>query len=480
MNNELEEIGEVSVPENTGAQEKETEKKKKNSKYEIDMTTGSIGRKMLKFAIPLILSGMLQVLFNTADTIVVGRWAGDASLAAVGASGALFFLFTNLLIGTATGINVTVARDYGTGKIKPLQDSIHTSMALAIAGGFLIGIAGFFAARPILIIMDTPGEILDLATLYLRIVFAGMPVSAVYNFGSAILRAKGDTRRPLYYLSIAGVLNICLNLFFVIVLHMAVEGVALATVISQILSMALTLRCLTHEEPKFRLVIKHIRFNKTKVKQILSVGIPAGLQSCMFSFSNLFIQSAINSFGPIVMAGSAAASSLENFTYIGINSFTQAATSFTSQNIGAGKISRIKNISQKANILAILVGLIMGFATCFAGNFLVGIYTTNPESIAQGVYRLWFVCGMYFVYAPMDVITGVLRGMGSSTSTTIISLLGICVLRIIFFTTLFALPVFHTLFWVYATWPISWVVTGIAQFVLYKIRFRQLQGNVKV
>ena len=454
---------------------------KKTSRYEIDMASGAIGRKMVVYAFPLICSSLLQIFFNTADTVVVGRFSGDDPLAAVGAAAALFHLITNLLIGISTGVNVVVARYIGANKEKDISEAVHTTMVLALISAVLMGVIGFFVVEPILKLMGTPDSILPLSVKYLKIIcLAGIPFMNIFNYGGAILRAKGDTKRPLYYLSAAGVLNIALNLLFVIKFGMDVDGVAWATAISQMLSTLLVVRCLIHEDEKLRIYFKKLKLSPDKTKQILSIGIPAGLQGCMFSLSNMFIQSAINGFGKVVMAGSSAASSLENFTYVAVNSFSQAGMSFTSQNLGAGKNERIKPVILYAVMFACIISVVMGLSTCIFGKELVGIYTKTPASIEAGAYRLWFVAGPYLLFAPMDVFTSVIRGLNHSLSSTAVSLIGICFLRIVFLTTLFNQPEFHTIEWVYLTWPISWVITGAAQFILLrKIYKTEVRPGIK-
>lgn len=306
-------------------------------KYEIDMVNGPIQRKMLLFAFPLMASSVLQLLFNAADIIVVGRWAGDNSLAAVGSTASLINLMVNLFVGLSVGANVLAAKFFGAKKDRELSETVHTVIMMSMISGIGLAAVGIMFAEPILKLMQSPESVLKLAALYLRIYFLGMPAMMIYNFGSAVLRAKGDTKRPLYYLTAAGVINVCLNLFFVIKLHMDVAGVAAATSISQFVSAGLVVRCLKNEDDAFRLVFRQLKIHKNRLISIMKIGLPAGFQGMLFSLSNVVIQSAINTFGDVTMAGSAAAANIEGFVYFGMNAFYQAAISFTSQNVGAGK-----------------------------------------------------------------------------------------------------------------------------------------------
>lgn len=451
--------------------------KDKSSKYEIDMTQGPILKKMLRFAIPVMFSGLLQLLFNATDIIVVGRFAGDESLAAVGASGSAVHLVITLLVGLSAGVNVTVARAYGSGNEKDIHDAVHTSISLAIIGGVIMAIIGLCVSRTLLEMMGTPDEILPLAKQYMDILFIGAPIMALYNFGSGIFRARGDTRRPLYYLMIAGVLNVGLNLFFVIVFKMAVAGVALATVLSQIVSMSLIMGTLMRERGPFRLELRKLRLHKSKVKPILVVGVPTGIQGMLFSVSNMVIQSAINSFGKIVMAGSSASASIEGFTFVGMDSCTQSAMTFTSQNMGAGKVERIPKVFKTAIGMVTAIGATMGVLSYTFGRELLGIYTENPEVVEQGMIRLLFLCVPYFVCGIMNVIPGVIRGMGYSIVTTFITIIGVCGLRVLWIETICQLPQCGTIEWVYASFGAAWLVTALANYIYYKIAYRKTLKN---
>ena len=360
-----------------------------NKKYEIDMCSGAILPKMLLFAIPLMCSSILQLLFNAADIIVVGRYAGDNSLAAVGSNTPLIGLLTNLFIGLSIGTNVLAARYYGAKAEEDLAKTVHTSMVLGIVSGLFLSVAGIAGARRILIWMQTPEEVLGLATLYLVIYFLGMTAMMVYNFGSAILRAVGDTRRPLYYLVAAGIINVILNLFFVINLRLDVAGVAIATVISQCVSALLVVRCLLREGGGIRLVPSMMRIDRAKLAQILKIGLPAGIQGVLFSLSNVVIQSSINSFGAVVMAGNSAAANIELFVYFAMNAFYQAIISFTSQNYGAGRIKRIYKVLLRGQACIVVIGGLLGVLVVIFGRTLLGVYSSSGAVIDAGMERLW-------------------------------------------------------------------------------------------
>lgn len=364
-----------------------TQKKSARS-YEMDMCSGPIFSKIVTFAIPLILSGILQLLFNAADIIVVGRYAGSESLAAVGSTSSLINLLVNVFIGLSIGTNVLVARFFGGQNYKDLEETVHTSMLLAaISGAFLI-VIGIALAGPLLELMGTPEDVLPLSVLYMRIFFVGMPVTLVYNFGSAILRGIGDTKRPLYFLFTAGVINVVLNLIFVIKLSMGVAGVALATVIAQCISAALIVQCLVRSDGSYRLNMKRLRIVKPKLKAIVKIGFPAGLQGAIFSVSNVLIQSSINSFGSIAMAGNTASSNIEGFIYTSMNAVYQTALSFTSQNFGARQYKRMTKILLYCLGLVTVVGVVMGSGAVMIGRELLGVYSSDPEVIQYGMYRL--------------------------------------------------------------------------------------------
>ena len=429
---------------------------KQQTHYEIDMCNGPILSKMLRFSIPLMCSSVLQLLFNAADIVVVGRWAGDNSLAAVGSNTALIGLLTNLFVGLAVGANTLAAKYYGARDRDALHRVVHTSILLSIISGLVLTVVGVFGARTILIWMQTPENVLDLATLYLRIYFLGMTATMVYNFGAALLRAEGDTQRPLYFLSLAGVVNIVLNLFFVIVCKLDVAGVAIATVISQCISASLVLRCMVKDTGPLHLDLKKMRLHP---QAILRIGLPAGFQGILFSLSNVVIQSSVNTFGEVIMAGNSAAANIEQFVYVSMNAMYQATISFTSQNYGAGNYHRIRKIMIRAQGCVLVVGLVLGNAATLAGRVLLSIYTTSPPVIEAGLVRMGIVCTTYALCGMMDVMVGGLRGIGYSIMPMLVSLVGACGLRLLWIATIFQLPQFHTIQTIYWSYPISWAIT---------------------
>lgn len=431
------------------------------------MCSGSILKKLLLFTLPLMLSSILQLLFNAADVVVVGKFAGDNSLAAVGSTTALINLLTNLFIGLSVGANVTAARFYGGKSEQELSRTVHTSIALSIVSGLALTGIGILFAKQMLILMQTPAEVCDPAALYLRIYFAGMIPNMIYNFGSALLRSIGDTKRPLYYLLGAGVVNVILNLLFVIVLKMDVAGVALATVISQTISAVLIMRCLMKETGGIRFSFKKLRFDSRILGIILRTGLPAGFQGVIFALSNVVIQSSINIFGNIVVAGNSAAGNIEGFVYMAMNAFHQATISFVSQNYGAGQHKRINRVFLTALGCVTVVGLVFGNAVVFFGEPLLGIYSDNPEVIEAGMVRLLMICSIYALCGIMDVTVGVLRGIGYSIIPTIVSLVGVCGLRLVWIATVFRITEYHCVETVYISYPITWTITIIANVICF-------------
>ena len=450
------------------------EQEKKN-KYEMDMCSGSILSKMLLFTLPLMASSILQLLFNAADTIVVGKFAGDHALAAVGSNGALINLLVNFFMGLSVGTNVLVARYYAANQKKDLQETIHTSIFLSMVSGIFLAIIGCMSARTLLEWMKTPEEVIDLSAIYLRIYFLGMIALMVYNFGAAILRAVGDTRRPLYYLTISGVINVVLNLLFVIVFHMSVAGVALATVISEVISAVLVLRCLLKNEGMIHLEWKMLRIHKDKVIRILRIGLPASVQGIVFALSNVIIQSSVNSFGAVTVAGNSAAANIEGFVYVAMNSFYQAAISFTSQNLGAGKFERITKILFRAQFCVVVVGVVLGNLVVLFGRPLLGLYTDNPAVVEAGMVRLRVISGTYALCGMMDVMVGCLRGLGYSVMPMIVSLIGACGLRLLWIFTMFQTEPFHTPMSLYLTYPVSWVITVAAHVICFIIVWTRMK-----
>ncbi len=447
-------------------------------KYEIDMVNGPILHKMLLFTIPLMCSSILQLLFNAADIVVVGRFAGDNSLAAVGSNSSLINLMTNVFMGLSVGGNVLAARDFGAGSEEELSKTVHTAMLLSILSGIILTVAGVIFAPQLLIIMNTPENILPLAALYLRIYFIGMTAMMLYNFGSALLRSIGDTKRPLYYLMTAGIINVVLNLIFVVKLQMDVAGVALATVISQCISALLVVRCMMKEQGGIRLVPKKLRIHKDKFRQIVRVGLPAGFQGMVFSLSNVVIQSSVNIFGEIVVAGNSAAMNLEGFVYVAMNAFHQAAISFTSQNMGAGKRERIGRILLIAEGCVIVTGASLGWLMYGFGRPLLHIYTDSPAVVEAGMVRMTIILLPYALCGMMDVAVGVLRGIGFSLAPMVISLLGACGLRLVWIATVFQVPQLHHISTVYISYPITWAVTLLAQLLLYFYAQKRLKESI--
>lgn len=443
-----------------------------NKTYEMDMCNGPVLKKILIFSIPLMLSGVLQLLFNAADIIVVGRFAGSQSLAAVGSTTALINLLINIFIGLSVGANVVVARAYGGRRDKDVSEAVHTAIAVSIVSGVILIVMGFVFSKLMLELMGTPDDVIDKAVLYMRIYFAGMPVVMLYNFGSAILRAVGDTRRPLYFLTIAGVVNIVLNLFFVIVMNLDVAGVALATVLSQCISAGLVLRCLAKSEGGLKLELSKIKIHRKKMFQIFKIGLPAGMQGAIFSVSNVLIQSSVNSFGSIAMAGNAASANIEGFVYNAMNAVYQTNLSFTSQNIGGKKYTRVNKILFTCLGTVTAVGMILGFGAYAIGEELLRIYSTDPEVIRYGMLRMSIIATTYFTCGWMDTLVGSLRGIGYSVLPMIVSLTGACGLRILWIFTIFAQQ--RTLTSLYISYPVSWVITASVHMLCYFLIKRKM------
>lgn len=434
--------------------------------YEIDMCHGPLLGKLFIFALPLMGSGILELMFNAADIIVVGRFTGAEALAAVGATSTLITSLVNIFMGVAVGVNVLAAQYYGAGDRKNVEETVHTSILLGFFCGFCILVVGILFAENFLKMMSTPDDILGQAVLYMRIYFLGMPAFMVYNFGAALLRATGDTKRPLYFLFAAGALNVALNLLFVIAFQMGVAGVALATAISQTVSAALIIRCLRKEKGVCHLEFRKLHMQREKALRILKIGVPAGVQSGIFSISNLMVQSAVNSFGSIAVAGITAASNIEGFVYTAMSAVYQTALSFISQNMGAKNYQRVSRILQLCLGIVAAIGLVIGNGTLLFGKELLGIYSSNQEVVAYGLMRMEVICTTYFLCGIMDVIVGSLRGMGYSFVPMMISLLGVCGFRIVWILTVFAWE--HTLFALYISYPISWIITSVIQLICWK------------
>ena len=447
---------------------------KKN--YEIDMSQGKLFGKLISFAIPLLLSGMLQLAFNMADLIVVGRFAGELSLAAVGSNGSLVALILNVLMGLGTGTSILVSRYFGAKDEKHLLDAVQTTVIVAIIGGVIFGGAGIALSGVLLNAMKTPDTVLPLAKIYLRIYFCGLPVMITYNFSSAALRAVGDSRRPLVFLTIAGVLNVILNLIFVIVFHMGVAGVAIATVASQCVSCVLTLRCLIRSKTMCRLVLKPFRFSWKAFGEIVRIGLPAGIQGSLFSISNVLIQSSINYFGDMTMAGNAAAQSIEAFLFVSMDAMNQAAVASVSQSMGAREYQRTRKAVRMCLAMEFVVATALGLITVAFRRQLVGIYTSEEAAIEAGCTRIIILGTVYFTNGMQHMMTGVMRGLGYSILPTCITLMGICGFRVIYIFTYFAAH--KTLAVLYASYPISWVLTIAAQLICYfSLRKRAYEKN---
>lgn len=434
-------------------------------RHEMDMCSGALGTKILAFSLPLMASSILQLLFNAADVIVVGKFAGDAALAAVTSTGSLINLLVNLFMGLSIGANVVVAQAIGHNDPQRTERAVHTSLLVSLISGLILMVIGFFASRQFLEWMSSPENVIDLSSLYLRIYFLGMPASLFYNFGSALLRAGGDTRRPLNYLTVAGVVNVCLNLLLVIVFHLDVAGVAIATIISQYISAALVFRCLVHETGPLHLDPSLLRIDREIFFSIVRIGLPAGFQGVVFSLSNVVIQSSINSFGDIVMAGSGAASNIENFVYMGMNAFYQSCLTFTSQNYGAGKKDRVDKTLLWCQFYVIVTGLLLGNLAYFFGPQLLSIYTPSSEVIAQGLVRLSYIAVPYFLCGVMDVMVGSLRGLGWSVAPMIVSVIGACGLRLLWVA--FVFPINRIPACLYFSYPVTWVITGAVHVICF-------------
>lgn len=449
----------------------------KSSKYEIDMTTGAILPKMLRFTLPLMASSMLQLLFNAADIIIVGKSGemGDYYMGAVGSNGALINLLIGFFIGLSVGSNVIAARCFGSKDDEGLSKTVHTSMMIALVSGALLTVVGLLLSRQMLVLMGTPDELIGYSTTYLMIYFLGMIPTTVYNFGSSLLRAIGDTRRPLYYLTIAGVLNVLLNMFTVLVLDLNVAGVAIATVVSQTLSATLVVICLMREKGAIRFEWKKLSVDKSKLGQIVRIGLPAGLQGTLFSLSNVVIQSSINKFGPDVVSGNSAAANLEGFVYVAMNSFYQAVISFVSQNFGQRNYKRIVKSQLIGIACATVVGLVLGLGLTFVGKPLLHIYAQSQSVIDAGEIRFYYVAAPYFLCGIMDSLVGGLRGIGYSFAPMVVSLMGACVFRLVWIWGLFAVNPSAPITAVYISYPISWALTAGVHAICFVVLLKKVK-----
>lgn len=440
---------------------------------EMDMTTGPLMKKLVAYAVPVVITGILQLLFNAADVIIVGRYAGRTALAAVGSTTSLINLIVNLFMMTSIGVNVAVARYYGAHEPMEVSKTVTTAMTMSVIIGLFVGIFGIVASRPMLVLMESPADVLDQAALYLRIYFMGIPAFMVYNFGAAVLRAVGDTQRPMKFLTIAGIINVILNLITVVGFKMGVAGVAIATAVSQYVSAAFIVMSLVTTESCLHLEVKELRIYKDKLAEILRIGLPAGLQSLLFSVTNVMIQASVNTFGSTIMAGSSAASNIDGFIYTAMNAVTQTAMAFTGQNMGARKYERIGRILGRCILLVTLVGGIMGVLCSLFRNGLINIYANgDPEVIYWGAQRMLIVALPYFIFGISDTIVGVVRGMGNSTLPMIISIFGVCAFRVLWLYTAFAVePTFAVLMLGY---PVSWIVTLLGQGLCYLLMKKKI------
>lgn len=435
-----------------------------------DMCEGPLFGKIVRYTIPIMLTGLLQLLFNAADLVVVGRFCGSVSVAAVGATGSLINLIVNLFIGLSVGAGVSVAHAIGERNDTAAHDTVHAAVPTAFISGVVLTVIGITCSGRFLELMGTPEDVIALSSVYMKIYFCGMTSSMLYNYGGSILRAAGDTKSPLIFLFIAGVVNVLLNLMFVVFFRMDVAGVALATALSQTLSAVLVLLALTKREDACRLRFSELRLRKAPLLKMLKIGLPAGIQGSLFSISNVTIQSSVNSFGSVVMSGNAASQNLEGFVYTSMNSFHQTALNFTGQNFGAKKYDRLNKIMFICLGCVAAVGIVFGSVFTLAAKPLLSVYLTDSaEAISYGMLRMTYICLPYFLCGIMDVMTGTIRGIGVSLTPMIITVLGVCVFRVGWIYTVFAVPAYHTLNVLYVSYPISWVVTFTAELAAYLI-----------
>lgn len=447
------------------------------SKYEMDMCNGSIMDKLISFSLPLMLSGILQLLFNAVDLVVVGKFSGSDALAAVGDTTALINVFINLFIGISLGANVLAARFYASGREKEMSETVHTSIAFAVISGIVVMFIGIIAAHEALSLMKTPADVIGQSTLYMRIYFIGMPFFMVYNYGAAILRAVGDTKRPLFFLVISGMINAGMNLILVIVFHLGVAGVAIATVFSQMISCVLVLWCLCSSEGCYQLHFSKLMLKGVYLKQIFQVGIPAGIQSTVITFSNVLLQSSVNSFGSIAMAGYTAANNIFGFLYVSVNSISQTCMSFTSQNYAVHKWKRMDRVLMDCIWLSIAVTLLLGGGACVFGRELLCIYTSDPKVITCGMEILFYTTATYFLCGLMDLLPGALRGMGHSTVPMLLSIVGTVGTRIVWIYGFF--PFHRSLKFLFLSYPASWLFTILMQVICFYFVRKKVYRSMK-
>ena len=437
------------------------------NKFEIDMCNGPIMSKLISFSVPLILSGMLQLMFNAVDIIVVGQFSGSTSLAAVGSTTALINVFVNLFMGISLGANVVSARCYAMGRREEMSKTVHTAITIALVSGIIMAVIGVIFAKGALLLMGTPENVINLSTLYMRIYFLGMPFFMLYNYGAAILRAVGDTKRPLIFLVISGCINAGINMLLVIVFDMGVAGVAIGTVISQFVSCALVINCLYRTKSSYQLRFSKLKIEKDYMIQIFQVGVPAGIQSTVINFSNALLQSSVNSFGSVAMAGYTAANNILGFLYVSVNSITQACMSFTSQNYAVGKHKRMDRVLIDCIVLSISVALILGGGAYLFGTYILNIYTSDADVIKCGLEILSITTVPYFFCGIMDLFPGALRGMGYSTIPMILSIIGTVGVRILWIFVFF--PMHRSLYFLFISYPGSWIATIVMQVICYML-----------
>ena len=450
----------------------------KKNKYEIDMCNGSIMDKLISFSLPLMLTSILQLMFNAVDIIVVGHYTGSEALAAVGSTTALINIFTNLFIGVSLGANVLAARYFAAGQDKEMSEAVHTAIALALVSGVIMAFVGVGATRLALEVMDTPANVIDQSVLYMRIYFMGMPFFMLYNYGAAILRAVGDTKRPLMFLAVSGMANVVLDLALVIVVPLGVAGVAIGTVASQMISCILVIRCLCKTESSYQLRFSRLAIKSVYLKRIFQVGIPAGIQSTVINFSNAMLQSSVNSFGSTAMAGYTAANNVMGFLYAAVNAVTQACMSFTSQNYSVRKPKRMDRVLVDCMILSVGVSVVFGVGAYVFGSRILKIYTTDAEVIQCGLEILSITTVPYFLCGIMDLIPGALRGMGHSAVPMILSVIGTVGTRIIWIYLIF--PQHRSLYFLFISYPGSWIATILLQAVCFWFVRKQCLRHLKM
>lgn len=453
---------------------------KRIKKYQSNMLEGPLLGGVIAYTIPVMLSGILQLLFNAADLIIVGKFCGSVSVGAVGATGSLTALIVNLFVGLSVGAGVAVAHGIGSRDEQQVREAVHTAVPLALIGGAILTVAGVTLSEPLLILMGTPENTLPLSVVYMEIYFLGITFTVVYNFCAAILRAAGDTRSPLIFLTLSGVINVVLNVFFVTVFHMNVAGVALATIISQGIAATLSTVALMRRKDACQLQLRRMRIHKRVLKKIVRIGLPAGIQSSLFAISNVMIQSSVNSFGDIFVSGNAAAGNLEGFLYVALNSFHQTTVNYVGQNVGARQYRRANNTVWLCQGCVIVTGIAIGVFLNVFGETLLGFYISDSaEAIACGLTRFRYVAIPYFIFGLLEVSTGALRGYGRSLGPMLVSVLGICGIRLLWVFAVFPIPAFHSPKWLYLSYPISWIITLTVQMILFfRVRNQFLHKDI--